>query len=296
MNAWPKISIVTPSFNQAAFLEQTLDSVLGQNYPNLEYIVMDGGSTDGSAEIVERYGPRLASWQSRRDAGQADAIVQGFRRATGDILGWVNSDDFYLAGALRHVAERLAPGRAQFLFGNCFHFVEGEARGIPSDVAARHARQRLDLIDYLIQPATFWTRTLWEQVGELDPALHYAFDWDWFIRAQKAGAEFLSTPRYLAAYRIHGGAKSSQGGDPRYREIRSVYARHLPPELLPVIDDCRANYRAIDRWRRRFRRWPGFRSRPAEAWLKRMYGARFAALRAEDLRDVLDMIAPEKEG
>jgi glycosyltransferase involved in cell wall biosynthesis len=291
MNPRPKISIVTPSYNQAAFLEETIDSVLGQNYPNLEYIVIDGGSTDGSAEIIRRHEKHLAYWQSRPDQGQADAIAQGFRRATGDILAWINSDDFYFPGALRHAAARLDVTRPQLLFGNCFHFVEGSARGIPSDVAGKHARHRLDLIDYLIQPSTFWTRHMADRIGELDTRFHYVFDWDWFIRAEKSGADFLSSPHYLSAYRLHAAHKSSQGGEKRYREIREIYARYQSAEILAAVDACHANFRRLDRWRRRFRRWPLFKKSPPESFLKYFPLPALKAVRPEELRDILDMTA-----
>ena len=114
----PRISIVTPSYNQARFLEKTIRSVLDQEYPNLEYIVMDGGSDDGSVEILRRYSNRLTYWRSSRDDGQADAIKRGFTLATGDILGWVNSDDLLLPGSLEHVAHQFRQHRgADFLAG-----------------------------------------------------------------------------------------------------------------------------------------------------------------------------------
>jgi glycosyltransferase involved in cell wall biosynthesis len=288
---WPKISIVTPSFNQAAFIEETIESVLGQDYPNLEYIVMDGGSTDGTVEILRKHEKRFSYWQSQPDAGQADAITQGFRRATGDILAWMNSDDVYLPGALRHAAGQLNVAREQLLFGNCFHFVEGAARGMTSDVILKHRRHRLDLIDYFIQPSTFWTRPLSQKIGELDTALHYAFDWDWFIRAQRAGAELLPTAKYLSAYRIHPGHKTASGGEVRYREIREIYSRYQSPALQGAVDTCRANYGSLDRWRRRYRRWPIFKKAPAENYLRHFPIRSLSTLRPEDLRDILDMIA-----
>src|SRR5437762_483466 len=117
---WPRITIVTPSFNQAQFLEETIRSVLLQGYPNLEYIVMDGGSTDGSAEILEKYSPWIDHWVSEKDNGQADAIYRGFERATGEIIGWVNSDDLLLPGALAAHAEYfLRHHQAQLVMGGC---------------------------------------------------------------------------------------------------------------------------------------------------------------------------------
>jgi glycosyltransferase involved in cell wall biosynthesis len=122
--AWPRITIVTPSFRQAPFLEECLRSVLLQNYPNLEYIVNDGGSADGSVEIIGRYSPFLAHWQSQRDAGQGDAINQGFDRATGEILGWLNSDDLLLPGALFAVARVFLHGRADVVYGDALNASE----------------------------------------------------------------------------------------------------------------------------------------------------------------------------
>lgn len=116
----PKISVITPSYNQAQFVEATLQSVLDQNYPNLEYIVIDGGSTDGSAEIIERYADQLTYWVSEKDSGQSQAINKGLRRATGDILCWLNSDDTFLPGTLAFVAEQLADGSGtSAIVGDC---------------------------------------------------------------------------------------------------------------------------------------------------------------------------------
>jgi glycosyltransferase involved in cell wall biosynthesis len=222
----PRISVVTPSYNQGAYLEETILSVLGQRYPNLEYIVVDGGSTDDSVEIVRRYESSLAGWVSEPDDGQSAAINKGFRVATGDVLAWLNSDDMYLMGALAHVASTIDVGRPVVLFGNALRFSNetGSARG--SDVEAAHATQDLSLTDYIVQPSAFWTREAWARTGELDESLTFAFDWEWFVRAQHAGVTFRPTARYLSLYRLHAEHKTGSGGDARLRELTSIYERH----------------------------------------------------------------------
>jgi glycosyltransferase involved in cell wall biosynthesis len=221
-----KITIVTPSYNQGRFLEQTILSVIGQHYPDLEYIIMDGGSTDDSIEIIKKYDSHLAHWESGKDRGQAHAINKGLALATGSIFGWINSDDFYLPGTLSFVAEQLDAGKPELLFGNCLHFVDDQQRAYGSDVRSEHETRDLLLADYIIQPSSFWTRESWLKAGVLDELLHFGFDWEWFIRAMKAGVAFRPTNRYLSAYRIHGEHKTAVGGDKRRRELASIYGRH----------------------------------------------------------------------
>jgi glycosyltransferase involved in cell wall biosynthesis len=238
MNPLPRITVVTPSFNQAPFLRDTIESVLGQGYPDLEYIIMDGGSTDGSVAIIEEYAPRLAYWCSAKDGGQASAINAGLARATGGILAWLNSDDYYLPGALRAVTQLLDPARPELVIGNCIHFVEGASRLTSSDVPLRHRLQSLTTTDYIIQPSSFWTREAWSRAGALDAQMSYAFDWDWYIRCIRAGVEIKVTNRYLAAYRLHPAHKTGMAGEKRNEELRMIYARYSPPHMLKLHDDC----------------------------------------------------------
>ncbi|MDB6151267.1 MAG: glycosyl transferase family 2 [Chthoniobacter sp.] len=250
----PRISVVTPSFNQASFLEQTILSVLGQCYPNLEYIVMDGGSSDGSAEIIARYRSQLAYSQSQRDGGQAAAINAGFARATGDILCWLNSDDFFLPGALHRVAKGLAgsASKAALVYGSCLFFREGANASAKILTARSFNAERLRATAYIVQPSAFWTRELWEKTGPLDETLSYAFDWDWFIRASQY-ADFVPYAEMFAAYRRHDAHKSGQGGEARRAELLAVAQRHGSDRVRRLYEFASEQWPSVTAWTRRRR-------------------------------------------
>lgn len=163
--AWPRITIVMPSYQQAAFLEEGLRSVLLQNYPNLEFIVNDGGSQDGSAAILARYAPHLAHWQSRRDGGQGDAINQGFDRATGDIVGWLNSDDLYLPGTLHAVAREFLRGAPDIVFGDALNLHQ-EDDTLEYWQAYWVNRQFLQFGGVISSHAVFWRRAVHERIWD----------------------------------------------------------------------------------------------------------------------------------
>ncbi len=201
-SSWPRISIVSPSYNQGRFLERTILSILNQNYPNLEYIIMDGGSTDNSVEIIKRYEKHLAHWTSK-DAGQGDALRRGFRLCTGDILAYLNSDDVYLPGVLQRVAcvFRDKPD-TDVVYGNKYLTDEqdsiiGERRFTPyiSPIS------RFGFIYGgfgISQPASFWTRELYHRVGEIDPNFIHCMDTDLFVRFAVSRARFRFVREYLA--------------------------------------------------------------------------------------------------
>lgn len=223
----PKITVVTPSFNQGSYIEQTILSVIGQGYPKLEYIVMDGGSSDESVTIIKKYQENITYWQSKKDDGQADAINEGFKLSTGDILCWLNSDDMFLPGALLHIgrlfAEETGP---RVIFGNCLHMYENNEKARGSDVAYYAAHYDLEHLDYIIQPSSFWNRKTWEDAGPLNTAYNYVFDWEWFIRLKKMKVLFTPTPNYLSVYRIHEQHKSGSGGEKRSLEIGDIYRKN----------------------------------------------------------------------
>lgn len=222
---YPKITVVTPSYNQGQFLEETILSVIGQGYPNLEYIIMDGGSTDNSVEIIKKYEDYITYWVSEKDAGQSNAINKGFERATGDILAWLNSDDMYMPGVLNYIAQKITDVKQMSIhFGNCIHIEERESqlKTYGSDVSKYH-KLSLELFDYIIQPSTFWTKTAWDKVGTLREDLHFVFDWEWFLRAKKNNVLFVPNNKAISLYRIHSQHKSGTGGDKRIKELLSVY-------------------------------------------------------------------------
>jgi glycosyltransferase involved in cell wall biosynthesis len=206
----PVISVVTPSYNQARFLPRTVESVLGQCYPRLEYIVQDGGSTDGTPALLERYRARLAHCESRRDNGQADALNRGFRRATGEVLAYLNSDDLLLPGALACVADyfRRHP-EVDVLYGHRI-IIDPEDHEVGRWVLPPHDDDVLSWSDLVPQETLFWRRGIWEAVGgRVDESFRFALDWDLLLRFRAAGARFARVPRFLGAFRVHPAQKTS---------------------------------------------------------------------------------------
>lgn len=251
----PRISIVIPSFNQGHFVEQAILSVLGQFYPNLELIVIDGGSTDNTVAVLEEYADRLAYWVSEPDEGQTHAINKGLRRATGDIVAWLNTDDMYMPGALRQVADALAPYDVpRLIYGACLHFYEGRGRAWAYMPEAYNAN-RLRHFDYLVQPSTFWTRALWKATGELDESLNYTLDWDWYIRASRF-VDFTPLPSYLSIYRKHEHHKTGVGGKARAREVVRIVETYGDAawadayrDIYAVGPRLKAGIQRLKRWR-----------------------------------------------
>ena len=223
----PKITVVTPSYNQAQFLEQTILSVIGQGYPNLEYIIMDGGSSDNSVAVIKRYETHIDYWQSEKDNGQGAAINAGFAKATGDVICWLNSDDLFMPGTLLKIGRMFKEIKEPtIIFGNCLHFYENNEKTRGSDVEKNYRELKLELTDYIIQPSSFWSKQTWEIVGDIDEHYTYVFDWEWFIRAKQKGVKFHPISDYLSLYRIHDAHKSGTGGNKRDREIENIYKQY----------------------------------------------------------------------
>jgi glycosyltransferase involved in cell wall biosynthesis len=205
----PVISIVTPSFNQGHVLEATLQSVLGQGYPALEYVVQDGGSTDTSVAILERYSPHLLAWESGPDGGQAPAINRGLQRTTGEIMAYLNSDDILLPGALAYVARyfRRHP-EVDVVYGHRV-LINDTGAEIGRWVLPPHDEQAIAFADFIPQETMFWRRRAWEAVGGgIDESFRFAMDWDLILRFRAAGMTFRRLPRFLGAFRVWQDQKS----------------------------------------------------------------------------------------
>ena len=214
-----KISIITPSYNQGKFIEETLLSVLNQNYPNLEYIVIDGGSTDNTLEIIKKYEDRLSYWVSEKDSGQSEAINKGFRKATGDIIGWLNSDDILMPGALHRIAQALTEGQLDFVNGHTV-VIDEESNILTSHITLKqkkwYARRG---IYYVNQPAMFWKREILDKVGYLKEDFHTEMDKELLIRIFENNYKIGQLPEYIAGFRLHNQSKSASGS----KEVRKWF-------------------------------------------------------------------------
>lgn len=258
MSKLPKISIITPSYNQADYLEDTIQSVIGQNYPNLEHILIDGGSDDGSLDIIKKYDKHFAHWQSQKDDGQSDAINQGFRKATGDIVAWLNSDDQYLPNTLHYIAQQfMQNGNLQHkvVFGNCIKLNTDTLRIRGTNVGWQFKTFDIELTDYIVQPSSFWTREVWQQVGELDEDLDFGMDWDWYIRAKRLNIPYEPTDRFLSVNRFHAEKKTTLGGMKRVRELSKIYKRYHDETTQKAYLKYHENgkYKGFRKWYQRFR-------------------------------------------
>lgn len=227
------ISVVTPCYNHARFVERTLRSVLNQDYPGMEYIVIDGGSTDGSADIVRRYESQLAFWCSEKDEGQSDALRKGFEKATGQILCWLNSDDVLFPGALKAVGEYFRDNPGIDILSAGGYYIDEQDRPLWSmrfglytlGVPATWRRFLYYGMDGVLQQATFWRREVYQRSGGVDPTLYFAMDLDLFTRMAETG-RVGRLPRLLSGFRLHSECKSVKDDAVRVREVRLLRRKY----------------------------------------------------------------------
>ncbi len=239
---WPRISIVTPSYNQGRFLEETIRSVLLQGYPNLEYIIIDGGSTDGSVEIIKKYGHRLTYWVSEADCGQSHAINKGMAIATGDWVAWLNSDDYYLPGCLFKVAKaiNLEPNLS-WIVGTTLLMSEGKIiyEYYPKYLSGEEKDSRFVMngwTDFVCaqktgtgfpQPSSYWRRSAWQKMNGLDETMHMAMDYDFYVRLAYSGYYPRLISDALAVFRFHREQKTQLGVIPFWQEELKVVDHSL---------------------------------------------------------------------
>ena len=223
----PVISLVTPSYNQAEYLEQTIQSVMEQNYPRLEYIIQDGGSGDGSIAILEKYRSFCKHCESRKDEGQTQAINLGFQHASGEIMAWLNSDDLLLPGTLHYVAAFFQAHPDVDVIYSHRVLIDPRGREVGRWIMPPHDADVLTWADYVPQETLFWRRRIWEKAGDrLDEDFHFAMDWDMLLRFQEAGARFVRVPRFLGAFRVHAKQKTSANlTDLGHREMKKLRDR-----------------------------------------------------------------------
>lgn len=263
---WPRISVITPSFNQGEFLERTILSVLRQEYPNLEYIVIDGGSSDESLEIIKKYASQLAYWTSEPDRGQSHAINKGFEKATGEIMCWLNSDDFYLPATLRTVAGHLARETGSMALAG--HVLKVYTDGRPAEELAGRYENLRRLLQFwrgyqMHQPSIFWRREVFERVGFLDEAQQYIMDFDYWVRIARH-FDFQNVDEVLSCITYHDKAKT---GD-NYRRYHE--------ELRRQATTFWGSRRSLDYWRLKLSMMQHFRLLPLVRPLLQMgeyYGA-----------------------
>lgn len=226
-NTGPLVTIVTPSFNTGRFIGDAVRSVLSQDYGNIEYLVMDGGSTDNTVQVLKQFDARV-KWVSQKDAGQSDALNKGFARAKGTLFGWLNSDDTYAPGAVSAAVEYLwSHPEVDAVYGDA-NFTDARGNLISKCVHVEPFREHrlLNYTDFIVQPTVFFRRRAFEKVGGVDTSLHWCMDYDLWLKMVAAGLTFAYLPRHLADFRWLADNKTATGGWGRLREIEKVVARY----------------------------------------------------------------------
>ncbi len=264
-----RVSIIAPVYNSAAFIEESIQSVLNQTYSNIEYIIMDGGSTDGTVEIAQRYGDRLTII-SEPDNGQSDAINKGWKRATGDILAWLNADDLYYPDTVeKAVAHFQANPQTMWLYGLASFLDEnGEPGHYRYPTFPWDYDKLLTFGDYIVQPTVFLRREVIEQFGYLDESLHFGMDYEYWLRIGKTyPADYV--PAVRAKVKIFQETKSRSGGYKRMQELETMLKRYGVTELPQVLRHQWVEAMLDERDFRRIWRYPRYVLRGSAKWLLR---------------------------
>jgi len=255
-NRWPRISIVTPAYNRAGLVEETIRSVLLQGYPDLEYIIIDGASTDGTVEVIRQYSPWLTYWVSEPDDGQSEAINKGLRKATGDVVAYINTDDLYTPGALAHVGRRFSDGAVRWLSAPGLLFGPGVGPGYKWPAALPRRKWRWLVTNPLCQSSTFWRRELMREAGEFDTELRISMDYEYWLRLLRSGCEPAWTSQTLSRFRIHSGSLTGAWEGDFAAEDVQVRARYIDMLTEPERRKVR---RALPEARGRRLRWRAWR-------------------------------------
>lgn len=254
--ALPLVSIITPSFNQASFLEATMQSVLGQSYPHIEYIIIDGGSTDGSVDIIKKYEGRIASWVSEQDKGQTDAINKGFAKAKGDILAWINSDDTYsnpnaVADAVNFL---IAHPEVAMVYADC-DFIDEQGRVIGKFASRQTDYEKLRSgYVHIPQQTMFFRSKYWKELGPLDPSFYFAMDYDLWVRIAKHAPIKYLPGKTWANFRIHTSSKTNVNDERGWQEMLRVHYRDGGSIFSPIVAKFYLRKIIGPLWRFRIRR------------------------------------------
>ena len=234
--ALPLVSIITPSFNQAAYLEETIKSVISQDYPNIEYIVIDGGSTDGSVDVIKKYQGRIAFWVSEQDKGQTDAINKGFAKATGDILAWINSDDTYNPKAVGEAVKFLMENPdVAMVYADCDFINErGEVIGKFASRQTDYQKLRRGYA-HIPQQTMFFRAKYWKELGPLDPSFYFAMDYDLWVRIAKHAPIRYLPGKTWANFRIHTSSKTNINDERGWKEMLRVHYRDGGSFFAPIV-------------------------------------------------------------
>lgn len=236
----PKISIITPSYNQGRFIKETIDSVLSQNYPNLEYWVMDGGSTDDTVKVLKSYGKKI-NWVSKKDKGQTNAINEGLKKVTGDIVAYINSDDVYAPNVFSQVADFFVKNPEAMWYTGDYIIIDEFGKPFQNYVILYKnilrnypTFSKLSVANYIIQPSTFWRRSLHKEIGVFDESLRYCMDYDFWLRAITKYPLFV-TKTVLSKFRIHGLSKGGSQYEKQFKEEHVVLKRYTNNKILLAL-------------------------------------------------------------